>query len=284
MLCCLLSLVDNVNIMDFEKYQRQISLPKIGVKGQQQLLDAKVLVIGAGGLGCPALQYLVAAGVGNIGIVDGDVVSKSNLPRQILFYESDLGKLKVDCAKEKLMHLNLSASISIFPFYIDNKNAIDIIQNWDVVVDCSDDFATRYMLNDACVILEKPLVYGAIYGDQGQIAVFNLKQENNFSTSYRDIFPNPPSKGEIPTCEELGVMGVLPGTIGVLQANEVIKIITNLENCLANKLFLLNLSTYDANTFEVVKNVSNNVPSTIVEFELFDYKAFCGKATKEFVV
>ena len=270
--------------MDFEKYQRQISLPKIGVKGQQQLLDAKVLVIGAGGLGCPALQYLVAAGVGNIGIVDGDVVSKSNLPRQILFYESDLGKLKVDCAKEKLMHLNLSASISIFPFYIDNKNAIDIIQNWDVVVDCSDDFATRYMLNDACVILEKPLVYGAIYGDQGQIAVFNLKQENNFPTSYRDIFPNPPSKGEIPTCEELGVMGVLPGTIGVLQANEVIKIITNLKNCLANKLFLLNLSTYDANTFEVVKNVSSNVPTTIVEFEQFDYKAFCGEAMKEFVV
>ena len=270
--------------MDFEKYQRQISLPKIGVKGQQQLLDAKVLVVGAGGLGCPALQYLVAAGVGNIGIVDGDVVSKSNLPRQILFYESDLGKLKVECAKEKLRHLNPSAIISIFPFYIDNMNAIDIIQNSDVIVDCSDDFATRYMLNDACVLLDKPLVYGSIYGEQGQIAVFNLKQENIFSTSYRDIFPHPPVKGEVPTCEELGVMGVLPGTIGVLQANEVIKIITNLENCLANKLFLFNLSTYESNTFEVVKNSASNIPSTIVEFEQFDYKAFCGEAMKEFVI
>ena len=270
-----------MNIMDFEKYQRQIAIPKIGVEGQQQLLDAKVLVVGAGGLGCPALQYLVAAGVGNIGIVDGDVVSKSNLPRQILFYESDLGKLKVECAKENLTKLNSSANISIFPFYIDNKNAIDIIQLWDVIVDCSDDFATRYLLNDVCVILEKPLVYGAIYGDQGQIAVFNLKQENNFSTNYRDIFSNPPAKGEVPTCEELGVLGVLPGTIGVLQANEVIKIITNLENCLANKLFLLNLSTYDANTFEVMKNSTVKYPSTITEFEQFDYESFCGTSKNE---
>jgi sulfur-carrier protein adenylyltransferase/sulfurtransferase len=269
--------------MDFEKYQRQISIPKIGVDGQQQLLDAKVLVVGAGGLGCPALQYLVAAGVGNIGIVDGDVVSKSNLPRQILFYESDLGKLKVECAKENLTKLNSAANISIFPFYIDNKNAIDIIQLWDVIVDCSDDFATRYLLNDVCVILEKPLVYGAIYGDQGQIAVFNLKQENNFSTNYRDIFSNSPAKGEVPTCEELGVLGVLPGTIGVLQANEVIKIITNLENCLANKLFLLNLSTYDAITFEVMKNSTVKYPSTITEFELFDYESFCGTSKNEMV-
>ncbi|MFN0188215.1 MAG: HesA/MoeB/ThiF family protein [Bacteroidia bacterium] len=271
-------------MIDFERYQRQISLSKIGVKGQQQLQEAKVLVVGAGGLGCPALQYLVAAGVGNIGIVDGDVVSKSNLPRQILFYESDLGKLKVECAKENLTKLNSSANISVFPFYINNKNAIQIIQDWDVIVDCTDDFATRYLLNDACLLLDKPLVYGAIYGDEGQVAVFNLKHENNFSTSYRDIFPNPPTKGEVPTCEELGVMGVLPGTIGILQANEVIKIITHLENSLANKLFLLNLSTYEANTFEVVKNIASNNPSTIAEFEQFDYNAFCGDAKNEIVV
>jgi molybdopterin/thiamine biosynthesis adenylyltransferase len=271
-------------MMDFEKYQRQISHPKMGWIGQQQLHDAKVLIVGAGGLGCPVLQYLAAAGVGKIGIVDGDVVAKSNLPRQILFTEVDLGMKKVICAEKYLKRMNADLGVVAFPVFINSKNAFEIIHDYDVVVDCSDDFATRYLLNDACILLNKPLVYGAIYGEQGQVAVFNLKQENNFSTNYRDIFPNPPAKGEVPTCEELGVMGVLPGTIGILQANEVIKIITKQSNCLSNKLFMLNLSTYDANTFEVMKNNSVKNPSTITEFEQFDYESFCGASKNEMVL
>jgi len=263
-------------MMDFEKYQRQISHPKIGVKGQQKLLNAKVLVVGAGGLGCPILQYLAAAGVGMLGIVDGDVVSKSNLPRQILFAEFHLGKLKVEVAKVKLVEMNPSISIDTFPYYLDNTNAFEIIRHWDVIVDATDDFASRYLLNDACVILEKPLVYGAIFSEEGQVAVFNLKIGNDFSSNYRDVFPVPPAQKEVPTCEELGVIGVLPGTIGMLQANEVIKIITNGENILSNKLLVLNLATYVANTFEVMKNDSLIFPSTQSEYEKFNYDAFCG--------
>lgn len=269
--------------MDFEKYQRQISLPKVGVKGQQQLLNAKVLVVGAGGLGCPILQYLAAAGVGMLGIVDGDVVVKSNLPRQILFAESHLGKLKVEVAKEKLVEMNPSASIVAFPYFLDSKNAFEILHNWEVIVDATDDFATRYLLNDACVIMQKPLVYGAIFSDEGQVAVFNLKMNNGFSTNYRDVFPNPPAQKEVPTCEELGVMGVLPGTIGMLQANEVIKIITDAENILANKLLIFNLSTYVANTFEVMKNDSLIFPSTQKEIEQFNYHVFCGSKAAEII-
>ncbi|MBK9637275.1 MAG: HesA/MoeB/ThiF family protein [Bacteroidetes bacterium] len=267
--------------MDFERYQRQISHPKIGVNGQQQLLDAKVLVVGAGGLGCPVMQYLTAAGVGKIGVVDGDVVSKSNLPRQILFTELDLGKLKVSCAEKYLKWLNADIEVVPFPVFMNNKNAFNILSDYDVIVDCTDDFATRYLLNDACVLLEKPLVYGAIYLDQGQVAVFNCKLENKFSSNYRDIYPNPPTKNEVPTCEELGVMGVLPGTIGLFQANEVLKVITKAENILADKFLVFNMSTYSSNTFDVIKNSSTIIPSSQSEFEKFDYISFCGRVAME---
>ncbi|MBK7964143.1 MAG: HesA/MoeB/ThiF family protein [Bacteroidetes bacterium] len=266
--------------MDFEKYQRQISHPKVGVNGQQHLQAAKVLVVGAGGLGCPILQYLAAAGVGMLGIVDGDVVTKSNLPRQILFSEFHLGKLKTECAAEKLIEMNPSISISTFPTYLNNKNAVEIIRNWDVIVDATDDFATRYLLNDACVLLEKPIVYGAIFSEEGQVAVFNLKIGNDYSSNYRDLFPQPPAKGEVPTCVELGVIGVLPGTIGLLQANEVIKIITKSENNLSNKLLVFNLSTYDSTIFDVEKNDALKIPSTQNESENFDYNLFCGSIEK----
>lgn len=267
--------------MDFEKYQRQISHPKIGVEGQLQLQHAKVLVVGAGGLGCPILQYLTAAGVGTMGIVDGDVVAKSNLPRQILFAESNVGKMKVEVAKEKLVEMNPSISVMTYPFYLDNINAFNVLHDWEVIVDATDDFATRYLLNDACVILKKPLVYGAIFGEEGQVAVFNLKINNSFSSCYRDVFPLPPAQKEVPTCEELGVIGVLPGSIGMLQANEVIKIITGAENVLANKLLVFSLSTYDVNTFEVIKNDSLIFPSTQYEFEKFNYDVFCGSISQE---
>ena len=263
--------------MNLEKYERQISHPKIGLKGQQQLQDAKVLVVGAGGLGCPVLQYLAAAGIGKIGIVDGDVVTKSNLPRQILFIESDLGKKKVFCAEKYLGKLNVDLVVVSFPVFINNMNAFEIIHDYDVIVDCSDDFATRYLLNDVCVILRKTLVYGAISGDEGQVAVFNYCHGKNVSSNYRDLFPIPSTDGTISTCNETGVIGVLPGTIGILQANEVIKIITQQNDILVNKLLVINLSTYGTSIFELNKLSHLNSPSTQEEFENFSYSLFCNK-------
>lgn len=265
--------------MDELKFQRQIAHKLIGVKGQQQLAAAKVLVVGAGGLGCPALMYLAAAGVGQLGIVDGDVVSISNLPRQVLYTEAHVGCMKAAAAKQQLEKREEQIVISSFPFFLDKNNALELIKEWDVVVDCTDDFAARYMLNDACLLLNKPWVYGAISRDEGQVAVFNMEINGAPSANYRDLFPHPTSVDEIPNCEETGVIGVLPGTIGILQANEVIKVITHPSSLLANKLFVLNLSNYSASTFDIDKKEGYAGPSTPEAFERFDYVAYCGPKT-----
>jgi sulfur-carrier protein adenylyltransferase/sulfurtransferase len=221
------------------RYARHIALDEVGESGQQKLLNAKVLVIGAGGLGCPALQYLVAAGVGSIGIVDGDTVDESNLQRQILYATSDVGRLKVEAAKERLKALNPSISITIYPENLTAQNALTIIQDYDFVIDGTDNFAARYLVNDACVKLNKPFVYGAIHKFEGQVSVFNF----NGGPTYRCLFPENPQQNQVPNCAEVGVLGVLPGVIGTLQATELIKLILGIGESLSGKLKLINLLT-----------------------------------------
>lgn len=221
------------------RYARHIALDEVGESGQQKLLNAKVLVIGAGGLGCPALQYLVAAGVGTIGIVDGDTVDESNLQRQILYATSDIGRLKVEAAKERLNALNPAISVRIYPENLHAQNALEIIQDYVFVIDGTDNFAARYLVNDACVKLNKPFVYGAIHKFEGQVSVFNF----NGGPTYRCLFPENPQQNQIPNCAEVGVLGVLPGVIGTLQATEVIKLILGIGEPVSGKLKLINLLT-----------------------------------------
>jgi adenylyltransferase/sulfurtransferase len=224
-----------------ERYQRQTILKGFGERGQQKLQQAKILVIGAGGLGCPALQYLVAGGVGTIGIVDDDMVSLSNLHRQVLYTTDDIDSPKAEVAASKLRRLNTEVMIVTHTVRLKNTNALDIIRQYDLVIDGTDNFASRYMINDACVLLGKPLVYGAVSQYEGQVAVFNVKDKNSVTTNYRDLFPYPPKDGEVLNCAEAGVLGVLPGIIGTMQAAEVIKLITCIGEPLINRLLTYNL-------------------------------------------
>lgn len=219
------------------RYNRHIILSEIGAKGQQKLCEAKVLVVGAGGLGCPVLQYLAAAGIGTLGIVDFDVVEESNLQRQILFGSSTLGINKALAAKERLLDLNPTIIINAYPQKLDVYNITDIFKEHDIIVDGTDNFATRYLINDAAILLDKPVVYGAIFKFEGQVSVFNY----DGGPSYRCLFPEPPEAGTVPNCSEIGVLGVLPGIIGTMQANEVLKLILGIGTSLSGKLFF-----YDA--------------------------------------
>jgi adenylyltransferase/sulfurtransferase len=222
----------------YERYHRQIILPEFGEIGQQKLLKAKVLVIGAGGLGCPALQYLTAAGIGTIGIVDDDVVSLNNLHRQVLYSVNDIGLSKAERAAHILEQLNPDINIIAYNERLENQNAITLFHDFDIVVDGTDNFSTRYMINDACVLLNKPLVYGAISLFEGQVSVF--RNQNADDVNYRDIFPDPPKEGEVLNCAEAGVLGVLPGIIGTMMANETIKLLTGIGDSLINQLLTYN--------------------------------------------
>lgn len=235
------------------QYSKQIILPEIGTIGQERLKAAKVLVVGAGGLGCPILQYLTAAGVGTIGIVDGDVVSLSNLQRQVLYTEGELGEKKAEVAKNKLKLLNNNALFNVFTEHLDTNNALDIISGYDLVIDGSDNFPTRYLINDACVILDKPFVSGAIYKFEGQLSVFNWQN----GPTYRCIFPQPPADGESPNCADIGVIASLPGIIGTLQANEAIKMITQTGEVLSGKLLTMNVLDMNVHFFNFRLNPVN---------------------------
>jgi molybdopterin/thiamine biosynthesis adenylyltransferase/rhodanese-related sulfurtransferase len=235
------------------RYNKQIILPEIKMEGQEKLCAAKVLVIGAGGLGCPVLQYLTAAGVGTIGIVDGDTIDISNLQRQVLYTESEIGQKKVSVAEQKLKALNPNVRINTYPVFINSNNALSIIAGYDIVVDGSDNFATRYLINDACVILGKPLVSGAIYKFEGQVSVLNY----NDGPTYRCIFPEPPGESESPNCADIGVIATLPGIIGTIQANEVIKMITGIGNVLSGKLLIIDTLTMESRTFNFKLNKAN---------------------------
>ncbi|PRY16426.1 adenylyltransferase/sulfurtransferase [Pontibacter ummariensis] len=235
-----------LNKAEKERYNRQVILPELGVAGQEKLKQAKVLVIGAGGLGCPILQYLTAAGVGTIGIADMDVVSESNLHRQILYTSEDVGKPKVRVAIQKLTQQNPHIHFKAHPEGITTENALDMVKLYDVLVDGSDNFPTRYLVSDACTILQKPLVFGAISRFEGQLSVFNHKN----GPSYRCLFPEPPGAGEIPNCAEAGVLGVLPGVVGTLQANEVIKIVCEIGEVASGKLLLFDALSLSFSSFK----------------------------------
>lgn len=222
-----------IEIQDFLRYSRQMQLPEIGELGQLKIKQARVLVIGAGGLGCPILQYLVAVGVGNIGIVDFDKVELHNLHRQILYTENNVGQLKSTSAKTILENLNPHITIQTFEEKLSETNANEIIKNFDFIVDGTDNFTTRYIINDACVKINKPLIYGSIFKFEGQVAVFNYKNSKNL----RDIFPEPPNPEDVPNCSLNGVLGTLPGIIGTMMAQETLKLILELPT-LNNELLL----------------------------------------------
>lgn len=264
----------------YERYQRQLILKGFGAEAQQKLLSASVLVIGAGGLGCPLLQYLVAAGVGSIGIVDDDVVALSNLHRQVLYNVQMIGRPKAVCAVEVLQQLNPQIRFTVYNERLTNKNAVSILSAFDVVVDGSDNFATRYLVNDACVLLNKPFVYGAISQYEGQVAVFNVLQNHERSANYRDLFPHPPKEGEVLNCAEAGVLGVLPGIIGSMMANETIKLITGTGVLLANKLFTYNTLNNQTYEFELSKRIETTslIPATIEALQETDYEWLCSAA------
>ncbi len=242
-----------LSTQEISRYAKQIILPEFRTEGQEKLRDAKVLVIGAGGLGCPILQYLTAAGIGTIGIADGDKVDISNLQRQVLYTEQEIGLHKAEVAVTKLKALNPHVTFNIYPVFIDTANALDILRGYDIIVDGSDNFATRYLVNDACIMLNKPFVSGAIYKFEGQVSVFNFKG----GPTYRCIFPEPPGTGESPNCADIGVIATLPGIIGTIQANEVIKMITGIGEVLSGKLLVIDTLTMQTSTFRFRLNEAN---------------------------
>ena len=265
--------------LNFERYQRQLILKGFGAAAQHKLQAAKVLVIGAGGLGCPIMQYLVAAGVGHIGIADHDIVSVSNLHRQILFGVDDVGQPKVEVIKRKMSFLNSDCDIRTWTQKWDAAMAVQHFPEYDVIVDATDNFASRYLINDACVLMEKPLVFGAVSQFEGQVAVFNcLQEDGSRSVNYRDLFPEPPAGGEVLNCAEAGVLGVLPGIIGSMQATEVIKLITGIGIPLANKLWNYNALTQDVFTIQlgVHSFAASKIPATVDSLIQTNYEWLCG--------
>lgn len=258
---------DNFNSAEINRYSRHFVLPGFGEGAQLKLKKAKVLVVGAGGLGCPVLLYLAAAGVGEIGIVDFDMVSESNLQRQILFTIDDLRKNKAACAGTRLSSLNPHVSFKPFSQKLSSTNALEILKGYDLVIDATDNFPTRYLVNDACVLLGVPLVYGSIFRYEGQVAVFNMQG----SLNYRDLYPTPPAPGSVPDCEQGGVLGVLAGIIGSIQANEAIKVITGIGEPLVGKLLILDSLTLETQIITLTdRHERNNIK------KLIDYDDFCG--------
>ena len=259
---------------ELQRYSRHILLPELGIKGQEKLKNARLLVIGAGGLGSPLLLYLTAAGIGTIGIVDFDLVDTTNLQRQIIFGESSIGINKTDAAFKRLTDLNPHINFVLHNTRLTSQNALDIIKGYDLVADGSDNFATHYLVNDACILLGKPLVFGSIYRFQGQVSVFNWPV--NVGPNYRCLYPVPPKPDEVPSCSEAGVLGVLPGMIGSMQANEVIKIVTGIGKPLSGRVLMLDALTMNIDTIEFEhdeKNPLNGKNPSITQ--LIDYQAFC---------
>ncbi len=252
---------------EYERYSRHIILPEVGLEGQKRLKSASVLCIGTGGLGSPLLLYLAAAGIGNIGIVDFDVVDSSNLQRQVIHGTSWVGKPKIESAKNRILEINPYCQVDLYNTLLSSANALDIVAKYDVVVDGTDNFPTRYLVNDACVLLNKPNVYGSIFRFEGQASVFNYQDGPN----YRDLFPEPPPPGMVPSCAEGGVLGVLCGIIGSIQATETIKIILGTGNTLSGRLLLYNALEMKFRELKLRPN-----PERPVIEKLIDYQEFCG--------
>ena len=263
---------------ELERYSRHLIIPEFNIEGQRKLKNAKVLVVGTGGLGSPVLLYLAAAGVGTIGIMDFDVVDESNLQRQVLFTVKDVGRPKVEVAKERLTALNPHVNFIVHNTHLNSSNALDIIKDYDVVADGTDNFPTRYLVNDACVLSGKTNVYASIFRFDGQLTVFNYQYENgDTGPNYRDLYPEPPPPGLVPSCAEGGVIGVLPGILGTLQANEVIKVITGIGEPLVGKMFLFDALTFSNRTLNFRKDPDNPISGNNPTIkELIDYEQFCG--------
>lgn len=259
------------------RFERQVILKEFGLASQKKLANSSVLVIGAGGLGCPAILYLAAAGIGKIGIVDGDLINISNLNRQIIYKESDLNKNKSKVAAHHIKEKYHDNIVEAYDVFLNNQNAFSIIKKYDVILDCCDNFSTRYMITDACAILDKPLIYGAIYAYEGQISVFNIVSKKGEKFTYRDLFPNPPEPSQIPDCNTTGVLGVLPGIIGTMQATEAIKIIAGMGKILVGEILYYNLLQQDFYKVEISKhqNKSFQIPKNEKEFTDFDYENSC---------
>ncbi len=256
-----------LNTEEYQRYSRHLILPEVGLDGQKRLKAAKVLCIGTGGLGSPLLLYLAAAGIGNIGIVDFDIVDSSNLQRQVIHGTSWVGKPKIESAKNRIHEINPHCQVDLYETRLSSENALDILKSYDVIVDGTDNFPTRYLVNDACVLLNKPNVYGSIFRFEGQATVFNYEGGPN----YRDLYPEPPPPGMVPSCAEGGVLGILPGMIGVIQATETIKIVLGKGTTLSGRLLLYN--SLDM-TFRELKLRPNPIRPVIEK--LIDYEQFCG--------
>ena len=259
----------NLSSEEISRYARHISLPEIGIKGQEKLKKSSIACIGTGGLGSPLLIYLAAAGIGRIGIIDFDVVENSNLQRQIIHTTNSIGKLKTYSAKEHILKINPSCKVDLFNQKINSRNALEILKTYDVICDCSDNFPTRYLINDACLILNKSNIYGSIERFEGHASVFNL---NHNSPNYRDLIPVPPPQELIPSCSEAGVLGILPGIIGTIQATEAIKIITNIGKPLDGRLLIFNALKMSFKELNLKSNPENQNIN-----ELIDYESFCSK-------
>ena len=261
----------NLSSEEIARYARHLSLPEIGIKGQEKLKASSVACIGTGGLGSPLLIYLASAGIGRIGIIDFDVVEYSNLQRQIIHTTNSIGLLKTDSAKQQILKINPSCRVDLFNQKLTSSNALEILRDYDLICDCSDNFPTRYLINDACLILKKPNIYGSIARFEGQVSVFNLKKD---SPNYRDLIPTPPPQELIPSCSEAGVIGVLPGIIGTIQAAEAIKIITNIGYPLNGRILIFNALKMHFKELKLKSNPENrNIQ------ELIDYDSFCSKVT-----
>jgi molybdopterin/thiamine biosynthesis adenylyltransferase len=254
------------------RYARQTILPQMGLEGQRKLSAAKLLIIGCGGLGGPVLSYLAAAGVGTIGLIEFDTVSLSNLHRQLIFETKDIGQQKIEIAEQKIKALNPNVQVLGYNTPLSSKNALEIFSEFDLIIDGSDNFPTRYLVNDACEILNKPYVYGAIHQFEGQVSVFNHKG----SCSYRDLYNTPPDPETAPNCATGGVLGPIAGVIGSLQALEAIKIICEIESPLFNEILVVEFQSMLFRKFKLTKNTAR--PRIT---ELIDYEAFCSSKAKE---
>jgi len=277
--------VSQLNTEQINRYKRHLILPEVGMEGQLKLINAKVLCIGAGGLGCPISLYLTAAGVGTIGLADIDVVSPSNLQRQILFGVSSIGEEKVKAAGKRLKDLNPDVKIIEHKVVVNSDNVLDLIKDYDVIIDGTDNFPTRYCVNDACVILKKPNVYGSIFRFEGMVTVFaphlpNPDRPGEHGPCYRCMYPEPPDPGSVPSCAEGGVVGVLPGIIGTLQANEVIKLILGIGRPAIGRLTTFSALDLEFKTFKLRRDpacpVCGDHPTIT---KPIDYEEFCGVPT-----
>ena len=257
---------DFLSLDEEERYKKHLTLKEIGFKGQLKLKNSSVVCIGAGGLGSSVLLYLAAAGIGRIGIVDNDQVEKSNLQRQIIHETNTVGNLKINSAQERIKRFNPNIEVTTFNKRINSENVIEIIKDFDIVCDCSDNFGTRYLINDACLILNKALVFGSVQGFEGQISVFNL---NKKSPNLRDLLPESPVKNNIPSCEEFGVVGVSTGLIGILQVNEIIKIILKKGEILDGKIMIFDLLNMNIKTLNLKSDKLNKNIKNLSQFEDF---------------